>query len=1197
MSQSQNSVSFGISFRKSGLKTAFSIKIRVAFPKTEVLGKPPIIGNISIKQWKRFYLWAQENRFMLLKSQAGYVIFHQGESRFSFLRSGDIFEFVHANIMLNQFQGSAREGSVNNIWLRVYEGGKPAVQPLLGLYSGSHILRAPDQLVYTGAFNGVGYTVTFRLPKPGLWFWKIDLEGPGKTVDLLYGQDTGIAAKAAVLTNELYIAQYLDHRPLTGERGWVVCSRQNQDQNGLFPYLQQGMIRGRTAAFSTDGIQFFGLSYRGTHVPRALFEDLPSRKVQGEFSYTALQSEKVTLKGGKTLAFYGIFRSDHREAVQEIEFAAEIEESYRSAFEDTSAGKDLTAGADLKELKPLRIRKVFASPPYTSPPWDKAVTDCFFPSRFLEEWDNEGELLSFFTADHAHVVLQAKELRTERPHGTIITTKINEKEVDVRLITSTAYLYGIFNGQTTAGNTSFHKFLSAARGQFNLLKNSGQRIYVKINGVFSLLTLPAAFEMGMNYARWFYPVEDDTLVISSFAAADSMDIVLNLHSVRGRARDFIITHQLVLGDNEFRTPVDVETIENGLSPILRFRPDQSVRKESPYPGLHYDLHIPGVSFTWSDDRIFFEDGEPKNGTLLTVAINGIDHFQIIIQGRLEEEPAWLAALYDFDGEKKKYAEFWERFSGGFHLELDNNEPGILAGSEVKQLNETAFWFSHNALVHFAVPHGLEQPGGAAWGTRDVCQGPLEYFLAFGHFSLARSTLLIIFSHQFLETGEWPQWFMFDRYTVNAGECHGDIVFWPLKALADYIAASGDEGLLREMVPWRRHDTRSGEEAPVLLHIKKAVAHIESRLVRGTALVSYASGDWDDTLQPVEEKMKEGLVSTWTQALGIQTLRTLAEAVKTLEEEYAAHLESLAEQMARDFEKFFIKDKIIAGFLRFDNDKPVWLLHPADQVTGIHYRLIPLTRSIIAEIVDREQGLWNVRVIDEQLRDLDGVRLMDRPARYDGGPSRLFRRAEQAANVGREIGLHYVHAHIRWLEALAKLGLHESLWDGLFRINPIALTSRVPLALPRQRNMYFSSSDGDFADRYQFSEQFSLLREGRIPVKGGWRLYSSGPGIYLRQIVSNILGIRLVRGGIVIDPVLPPALDGLRFTFTCYSQKILFAYAIRRGERRELEVSRNGKPLAGDPESTRYRGGTFFISREELLREPGEIAVNLKAPSV
>jgi hypothetical protein len=39
-SLSQNSVSFGKGFGKSGLNAAFSSKSEGAFPKTEVLGKP-----------------------------------------------------------------------------------------------------------------------------------------------------------------------------------------------------------------------------------------------------------------------------------------------------------------------------------------------------------------------------------------------------------------------------------------------------------------------------------------------------------------------------------------------------------------------------------------------------------------------------------------------------------------------------------------------------------------------------------------------------------------------------------------------------------------------------------------------------------------------------------------------------------------------------------------------------------------------------------------------------------------------------------------------------------------------------------------------------------------------------------------------------------------------------------------------------
>jgi hypothetical protein len=43
---SQNSVSFGKGYGESSLKPTFSAKSKVAFPKTEVLGKPQVNGHI-----------------------------------------------------------------------------------------------------------------------------------------------------------------------------------------------------------------------------------------------------------------------------------------------------------------------------------------------------------------------------------------------------------------------------------------------------------------------------------------------------------------------------------------------------------------------------------------------------------------------------------------------------------------------------------------------------------------------------------------------------------------------------------------------------------------------------------------------------------------------------------------------------------------------------------------------------------------------------------------------------------------------------------------------------------------------------------------------------------------------------------------------------------------------------------------------
>jgi hypothetical protein len=48
MKQSQNSVSFGIGFGKSGQSPLFLYKFRVIFPKTEVLGRPLMIISTLI---------------------------------------------------------------------------------------------------------------------------------------------------------------------------------------------------------------------------------------------------------------------------------------------------------------------------------------------------------------------------------------------------------------------------------------------------------------------------------------------------------------------------------------------------------------------------------------------------------------------------------------------------------------------------------------------------------------------------------------------------------------------------------------------------------------------------------------------------------------------------------------------------------------------------------------------------------------------------------------------------------------------------------------------------------------------------------------------------------------------------------------------------------------------------------------------
>ncbi len=268
----------------------------------------------------------------------------------------------------------------------------------------------------------------------------------------------------------------------------------------------------------------------------------------------------------------------------------------------------------------------------------------------------------------------------------------------------------------------------------------------------------------------------------------------------------------------------------------------------------------------------------------------------------------------------------------------------------------------------------------------------------------------------------------------------------------------------------------------------------ARCLAGTALIDYGDGDWDDTLQPADPALRSTMVSSWTVGLVYHAFRLWAEVCRR-----AGHAER-AETMARllagirdDFARLLIIDGQTCGFAIREGDCFRPLLHPADRVTGIHHRLLPMTRAILAGLFEPAEARHHAEIIRRHLLFPDGARLMSSPVAYRGGVETMFKRAESAANFGREIGLQYVHAHLRYAEAMAALGDAEALWRALQVVNPVALGALLPNAVPRQANAYFSSSDGDFADRYEAAAQFGRLREGTVAVKGGWRIYSSGRG--------------------------------------------------------------------------------------------------------
>ncbi|MGL5296702.1 MAG: GH36-type glycosyl hydrolase domain-containing protein [Culicoidibacterales bacterium] len=1100
---------------------------------------------------------------MIFEHKVQPITFTNGALRFEFLPSGETFQFLGGNVLINQMLGNTLDGSPSNIYLRRYLGDTLEVAPLLGKNSNVTFQVTENKALWSGTVFDLDYCITFALASDSTWFWSIDLKGSDQLVDVIFTQDISVSDKGATVTNELYMSQYLDNKVFAGDYGYVVCSRQNQ--GNVHPYLQLGALNSKVIGYSTDAMQFFGQEFKKTHIPTALTGDLPNVNYQFEQSFIALQTEKKLVENHTNFTFYGLFQANHAMAVQELEFQSQILSDY--------ATFNSLPHTPQQEIVVPKIKATFGAP-FVSDVLSADEISHYYPQQNLIE-EVDGKLLSFFTPDHSHVVLQEKELLVERPHGHIITTAVNEQQIQTDLITSTSYMYGIFNAQVVCGNTSMNKLLSVPRGLLNVLKNSGQRIYVKLDGVYRLLTLPAAYEVGVNHAKWFYKIGDDLLSITNFAVADCSDIVLHVASEQGIKYEFIVTNQLVMGSNEFDQAADVTVFDNGIT----VKPLADSFLANTYADIHYNMLLNGSTWTISDDAIFYTDETSRFGTLLTMALDETADFTLTIQGRLVAEDIPSTNLHDFEAEKAKFASLYQSLTQNFHLSL----PGE-SRKDIAKINEIFWWYTHNAMVHYAVPHGLEQPGGAAWGTRDVCQGPMEYFLMAQHYELAREILLEIYAHQFLETGEWPQWFMFDKYNMQQDESHGDVVFWPLKSLGDYIKATGDTDILTTPVVYRHfpHNEISEPET-ILTHVARAIKSIENRFLYDTALISYDGGDWDDTLQPANKELKEKLVSSWTVALAYQSIKQLGEQIGAIDSEFSTKLVTMSEKINTSFNELLVKDEVIAGFAYCPNDQEIeFMLHPDDQKTGINYRLLPMTRSIIAQLVSKEQANQNISLIEQHLTFPDGVRLMNRPATYNGGDIKFFQRAEQAANVGREIGLNYIHAHIRFIEAMAKYGDSNKAWSGLETINPINIHDKVENAMLRQSNAYFSSSEGAFTSRYDFQENFDKLRTGDIPVKGGWRIYSSGPGIYLNQLVSNVLGFRLTADKVILDPVLPSDVSGLQFNYMFEAHPITVEYIFTTDNEAPIsKIEVNGTCIDFSLEANPYRSGGAVIDKTLL----------------
>ena len=990
------------------------------------------------------------------------------------------------------------ESGATNVHLRVLDGETVRRIPLLGRHSPSSMGDVDGTLQAAGRWTGPGLDLAYRLTlalaadEPA-WSWHLDVTNLGDAsvrLDAVCVHDPALAPRGAVDDNQYYVSQYLDVTPVeTPEHGVALGIRQNMPGERV-PWVVVGSF-GHGVGWATDALQLVERTIDGVVWSGLDRAALPSSRLQHEHTLAVVQDEAVDLAPGAQhrTGFFGLLLEDHPAATSpddlvHVATAVRIGAACRPPALDTGATPARSDGSGDGALALLADAPVLSGVPLTRDDLEQLGIG---PETDLIERGPDG-VPSTWRTTRGEVVTAARDLEVLRPHGQILRTG-DTLVPDPASLTTTVWMSGTFHSQVTHGHVGRDLLLTGRRSYLGLFRGQGLRVLVRDaeDSRWELLDLPSAWCIGLDACWWWYAAADGRLIeVTSHAPAERHELTLDVRVVRGPETRLLVT------------------VDTG--------PD-----ESPAP----DLSWSGDATVAPHEGWLVVDVEPTTGWRLTLRSGGTTG-------------------------SSAGADFWPGVTGSLGLELDGTSR---EAGEVSAVAAALPWFTHNALIHYLAPRGLEQYSGGGWGTRDVCQGPVGLLTALDRHDEVRDVLLRVLRAQNAR-GDWPQAFEFLPHDASTGQLdsHGDVVYWPLLAVGEHLLTTGDAGLLDHEVPFVGDDGAT-DPAPVEAHLRRALDRIEEFLVPGTPLPAYGHGDWNDSLQPADPDLARRLASTWTAVLQVQALDALAQGLRAVgaAPDLADDAATLADQTRKVVGQDMLLDGVMPGYLLYDRagagSAAHPLVHPRDTRTGLTYGILPWVHAVAADVLGPEDARHHLLLIEEHLLGPDGARLFDRPVAYHGGPMTTFQRAEASTFWGREIGLMYVHAHLRYAEALARVGDGAALLRALALVSPWGLSDRVPQARPRQRSCYYSSSDGAFADRNDASERYPDLMTGDVPLEGGWRIYSSGPGLALRLVVERLLGLRRRGGRVEVDPVLPAGSDGLRATVRLVGRPAHVTYVV------------------------------------------------------
>jgi 1,2-beta-oligoglucan phosphorylase len=244
----------------------------------------------------------------------------------------------------------------------------------------------------------------------------------------------------------------------------------------------------------------------------------------------------------------------------------------------------------------------------------------FFGKERRHQEEENGRLLSFFSKENRHVVLKEKELLADRPHGHIMQAKAGLVP-DENIVSTTAFMFGVFNSHLTQGNTNFNTLLSVCTSQFNLSPESGQRIFVEINNKLYLLGVPSAFEIGLNHCRWIYKHGNYCFQVRTWTSKSAPQVNMDFKVLSGDDVRLIITHDFD-GLNGWKT---FSGNKNG-EYLFRPKPDSMIAGKFPNAQFRIKVQSENADFRAGSNELLHADHDNPSGSLFVFDIQKTSAF-------------------------------------------------------------------------------------------------------------------------------------------------------------------------------------------------------------------------------------------------------------------------------------------------------------------------------------------------------------------------------------------------------------------------------------------------------------------------------------------------------------------------------------------------------------------------------------------